>query len=623
MDDFLLTAPQRDYRFGPELSPDKYRLVEPVNQQASEGQIWLATTVRQNKGLTGQAERELFHWAVKIVDASGSLYRPDQTLREALHDLAARYMSAKDETAQAEAHGIIGPTDVFIGGAPHPFGQAGRSLALYVTSRWIDGVHLLEWRRRTPPRFNRVCDLLDKLAAIIDGLAYWGSELVHRDIAPENVMVRPDGQPFLIDFTYARPPNSAAATEAVRHRGYTPPEALSYEYGLPGDRYSFGAVAFFLLSGEEPPLSRAAAECRATLIRNEFSADVADHVAALLTENPAARPDNLARWTAKLRQLGAARRPALGRYRALAMTVDGTSAPVVTVASEPGAYRARLATGLTWQLSRDPGSPQRITALSAVTDGSGSPVTFAVTDDGTAFAGRGQTWTAIEACVPNTGLTAIRGPYGEATAFVVGAATGMLDTITVSLGGRPQRLAGRYRVRRVLSAAPDRDGRIAVVAILPGGELGCVTPAGVAEICPEGAAGAAACLDQWGELRCYRLLAGTRRLACFDQSTGRWGRAVVDDDGDEEDMPFPATEIACVAHRGGVTVAIAGTGGVCVTTHDEHGFGRWHQVTGRPSTQVNLAPAAAWRLRLSALVEGRAGLAAEQYNGWPDQLIML
>jgi len=618
VDDSLPTALLRDLRFGPELSPNKYRLVEPVNQQASEGQIWLATTVRQNKGLTGQAEREHFKWAVKIVDAGSSLYQVDQTLREALHDLAARYESAKDETAQTEAHGIIGPTDVFIGSTPHPVGQVGRSLALYVTSRWIDGDHLLEWRRKTPPRFNRVCDLLDKLAVIIDGLADWRSELVHRDIAPENVMVRPDGQPFLIDFTYARPPDSAAATEAVRHRGYTPPEALSYDYGLPGDRYSFGAVAFFLLSGEEPPLSRAAAGCRATLIRNEFSADVADHLAALLAEDPAARPDNLARWTAKLRQLGTARSATPGRYRALALTVDGTSAPVVTVASEPGAYRARLATGLTWQLARDPGSPQRITALTAVTDGSGSSVTFAVTDSGTAFASKGQTWTAIGACVPNTGLTAIRSPRGEATAHVVAAATSMLDTITVSLDGKLQRVAGRYRVRRVFSAAPDRDGRTAVIVLLPGGELGCVTPAGVDEICPEGGVSAAACLDQWGELRCYRLLAGTRRLACFDQSTGRWSRAV-----DDEDMPFPATEIACVGHREGVTVGIAGTGGVWVTTHDDSGFGRWHQFTSRPSTQVNLAPGAAWRLRLSALVEGRAGLATEQFSGWPKQLIML
>jgi serine/threonine protein kinase len=616
MDDFQPAVPLSGYRFGPLEGPDDYCLQEPVNQQASEGQIWLATTVRQNKGQTGRAEREQFKWAVKIVDARSHMYRENQTLRQVLEELARRYRSAKHETAQLKGHGIVGPHEVFIGRAPHPLGDEGGAPMLYVTSAWIDGDNLLDWRRKNPPRFNEICDLLAKLATIIDAFADCGPELVHRDIAPENVMVIPGGQPYLIDFTYARPPDSAAGTEAVRHRGYTPPEALYYEYDLAGDRYSFGALAYFLLSGAEPPLRKAAEGGRATLIGSGFSAEVAAHVAALLAEDPAARPQPLTEWTARLRELG--RRPNQpGRYQTLAMTVDGTSAPVLTAAAEPGAYQVRLATGLAWQLARDPGSPQRIMSLAAITDGSGSAVTFAATGAGEAFARKAGIWTDLGPCLASAGLSAIRGPHGEASAHVVAPATEMLDTITVGLDGTPQRSVGRYRIRRVLSAAADRDGSTAVIVLLPGGELGCVTPNGIAEISPEGAFSAAACLDQWGELRCYRILAGTRGLACFDRATGRWAQII------DVQMPFAATEVACAGHREGVTLAIAGSGGVWVTSHGDHEFSRWQQLASRPSSQVTLAMGAAWRLHLTALVEGRAGLATERFGGWPSQLTML
>jgi serine/threonine protein kinase len=621
VDDFKPDAPWCGHRFGPADSPDEYRLKEPVDTQASEGQIWQATTVRQNKGSTGQVEREEFTWAVKIVDARRRMYQENQTLREALEELAARYRSAKHETTQMRGLGIVGPSDVFIGRQPHPLGDPGGSPMLYVISPWIEGDNLLKWRRgQPPPQFDEICGLLGKLATIIDAFARWGPELVHRDIAPENVMVDPNGQPHLIDFTYARPPDSAAATEAVRHRGYTPPEALFYEYGLAGDRYSFGAVAFFLLSGVEPPMRRAAEESHVTLVDSGLSAEVATHVAALLAEDPGARPKSLTDWTARLRKLGSSPVRS-GRYSTLAMTVDGTSARVITAASESGASRVRLATGLAWQLAPDRASPSRITSLASVTDGSGSPVTFALTGTGTAFAHKGRTWTALGPCLARAGLAAIRGANGEGTAHVVAPATNMLDTITVGLDGRPRRAAGRYRVGRVLSATADRDGSSAVIVLLPTGELGSVTHDGVAEISPEGAFAAAACLDQWGELRCYRVLAGSRDLSWFDRSTGRWDRV---EGVNRVQMPFAAHEIACAGHREGVTVAIAGTGGVWVASHGDHELGDWRQLANRPSNQLGLAIGSDWLLRLSVLVEGRAGLAVERRkNGWPSRLTIL
>jgi hypothetical protein len=619
MDDFQSAAPLRDYRFGPAGNPDQYRLREQVKKSGSEGAIWRATTIRQNKGSTGQDEREELGWAVKIIDGRGSIYRDNQTLRQALEELAGRYRSAQQETQQMKDGGIlgiVGSSEVFIGSAPHPLGRAGASARLYVTSSWIKGDNLLEWRRTNLPKFNEVCGLLDRLAIVIDSFAKWGPAIVHRDIAPENVMVSGDGQLKLIDFTYARPPDSAAGTLAVIHRGYTPPEARYHEYGLAGDRYSFGAVAYFLLSGSEPPLRKAAEACRAKLIDNEFRPEVAAHVASLLHEDPAARPKTLTDWTAQLRKLGG--RPSSGgRYRTLAMTVDGTSAAVVIAASATGAYRARLGTGLDWQLARDSAGPAGIMSLAAVTDGSGSPVAFAVAGSGKAFAGKAGRWTEAGPCVADAGIAGIRSAHGEATAYVVDPATNVLDTITVGLDGRTRRAAGRRPVSRVLSAAADRDGSAAVIALLPGGELGCVTPDGVAEISPEGAFDAVGCLDNRGQLRCYRILAGERSLVCFNRATGRWAQTA------EVEMPFAASEIACAGHRDGVTVAIAGSDGIWVTSHDKREFGGWRQLASQPSSQVRLAMGAAWRLHLTALVGGRPGLAIERFIGWESNLLML
>src|SRR5262249_48182560 len=69
---------------------------------------------------------------------------------------------------------------------------------------------------------------LDRLAApLLNALELvHGHGMLHRDIAPDNILVRPDGTPVLIDFGAARDDlqHRLAPVTAVIKPGYSPPE---------------------------------------------------------------------------------------------------------------------------------------------------------------------------------------------------------------------------------------------------------------------------------------------------------------------------------------------------------------------------------------------------------------
>jgi uncharacterized delta-60 repeat protein len=260
--------------------------------------------------------------------AEGILYRGSITtaagvkLEVAIKMLQPRFLSRVEEwhtrwTEQVEllrslqVPGVVPVRDGFLGPLPHPPGSFGDGRTLYLVMNWVDGESLDEWIRHRPDR-DPIDDLkvLVPVAAALDlmhsGRATGSVPVVHRDIKPSNILVTEHGS-VLVDFGLTRGlPDGQRLTGVVGTPGYLAPESTDAgSYSPASDRYAFGAVAYFVLTGFEPPPGHQPEVLRTLLAAVPAltkQPDVVDHIGAMLATDPDTRPPGLANWIGQLRR---------------------------------------------------------------------------------------------------------------------------------------------------------------------------------------------------------------------------------------------------------------------------------------------------------------------------------
>jgi serine/threonine-protein kinase len=125
----------------------------------------------------------------------------------------------------------------------------------YIVMAFVDGQPLSE-RIATAGRLD-VATTMAVVAQAARGLhAAHRAGIVHRDVKPANLVVRPDGTVVLVDFGVARSPSSTVLTgvhEVVGTASYLAPEQVTKAPTGPAtDIYALGAVAYQCLAGHPP-----------------------------------------------------------------------------------------------------------------------------------------------------------------------------------------------------------------------------------------------------------------------------------------------------------------------------------------------------------------------------------
>lgn len=128
----------------------------------------------------------------------------------------------------------------------------------YMAMPYYQGETLKDFQLRTDNKLWREDELKELLPPLLDALGLLHrSNILHRDISPDNIFIKDNGQPMLIDFGAARRV-IGEMTESIFMLvkvGYSPIEQYSTmgktQAGPWSDIYSLAAVVYELVSGEK------------------------------------------------------------------------------------------------------------------------------------------------------------------------------------------------------------------------------------------------------------------------------------------------------------------------------------------------------------------------------------
>jgi len=205
--------------------------------------------------------------------------------------------------------------------------------------------------------------LMAILLPLMDGLEkVHKASVIHRDIKPDNILVRPDGSPVLIDFGAARrqTPDGAKSKIIVLTPDYAAPEQFNdvENQGPWTDIYALGATLYRAVTGTVPTSAssrlRGDHHDNATLVAGQgYSPEFLAAIDAALELEPADRPQSIADWRLMFRSEASVR---ISRGTKVVTKQQRHTSPLIWVSTL--ALFAIVSVGLTIWFTKEDSTPR-------------------------------------------------------------------------------------------------------------------------------------------------------------------------------------------------------------------------------------------------------------------------
>ncbi|HEY1013664.1 MAG TPA: protein kinase [Herpetosiphonaceae bacterium] len=127
----------------------------------------------------------------------------------------------------------------------------------YLAMEYVEGPSLVHYvDQGGPAPAPLVADWARQLLDVLTYIHGQTPPVMHRDIKPGNIIIKPDGRAVLVDFGIAKAGTETATTMAARaiSPGFSPPEQYGQGSTTPrSDLYALGATLYFVLTATVPP----------------------------------------------------------------------------------------------------------------------------------------------------------------------------------------------------------------------------------------------------------------------------------------------------------------------------------------------------------------------------------
>lgn len=208
-------------------------------------------------------EDELRSGAIKITElvacgGSAAIYSAKNSIGEQIIVKEAVIPKNSPEALKAKAIELFNREALLLSKLDHPhiakvFDHFVENEHHYEVIEYIDGLDLRRFvKERGPQPEDFVLNWAQQICEILVYLHSQDPPIIHRDLTPDNLVLRVDGQLVLIDFGAANAFVGTATGTMVGKQSYMPPEQLRGKAVPQSDIYSLGATCYFLLTGRDP-----------------------------------------------------------------------------------------------------------------------------------------------------------------------------------------------------------------------------------------------------------------------------------------------------------------------------------------------------------------------------------